>query len=113
MRPTVFIGTPLLGLSLLAAACQHSSEDRPNTPAELVRKRPLAEYERLLDKQLTPELARARFGAPDQITGSGLRIYVYDLDLGQQLWLGFPGDAPIVYARVRHTDGSTTDLVLR
>ena len=113
MRPTIFIATPLLGISLFASACQRAPDEQQPTPAELVRKRPLAEYERLLDKQLTPALARTRFGAPDQITGSGLRIYIYDLDLGQQLWLGFPGDAPIVYARVRHTDGSTTDLTLR
>ena len=112
MRPTVFIATPLLGLSLLASACQHPSDDQPVAPTEVVRKRSRADFERWLDKQLTPALARMHFGAPDEIRGSGLRIYVYDLDGGQQLWLWFPGDEAIVYARVRGADGSTTDLIL-
>ena len=112
MRPTVFIATPLLGLSLLASACQRQSDDQPAAPTEVVQKRSLADFERWLDKRLTPELARIHFGLPDEITGSGLRIYVYDLDAGQQLWLSFPGDEPIVFARVRAADGSTTDLTL-
>ena len=82
-------------------------------PAESDRPRTLAEFEPQLTRRLTPALAREAFGAPDEVTGSGLRIYVYELRAGSRLWLGFPGDAPIVYAKLRAPDGSSTDVPLR
>jgi hypothetical protein len=65
-----------------------------------------------LTGRLTPAVARAQFGPPDEETGSGLRIYIYRLADGRRLWLGFPGDAPIVYAKVQAIDGAMSDLPL-
>ena len=73
----------------------------------------LDDFTPFLTRDLTPTLARQRFGAPSQETGSGLRIFVYRLSDGRELWLGFPGDAPITYAKVRSPDGSSVDLPLR
>ena len=84
---------------------------RPDTsPGQL---RNLQDFQPYLTMRLTPALARAQFGPPDEETGSGLRIYVYRLDDGRRLRLGFPGDAPIVYAKVEAHDGAMSDLPLR
>ena len=75
--------------------------------------RTLQSLQPLLTRQLTPAEARARIGVPDEETGSGLRIYIYNLEDGKRLWLGFPGDAPIVYARLQGPGGMMSDLELR
>ena len=79
---------------LVASACDRD-------PVSPDRERTLADFQPYLTVQLTAADARARFGPPDEETGSGLRIYIYRFDDGHRLWLGFPGDAPIVYARLR------------
>ena len=75
--------------------------------------RPLSEFEPHLTRDLTPARARALFGTPSQEAGSGLMIYVYELEDERELWLGFPGEAPIAYAKVRSADGSARDVTLR
>jgi hypothetical protein len=42
-----------------------------------------------------------------------LLIYKYRLGGGPTLWLGFPGEAAIVYARLESKDGTFSDLPLR
>jgi hypothetical protein len=91
---------------LALAACDR----QPTTP---IRERTVAAFQPYLTKQLTRLEAQRQFGPPDEETGSGLRIYVYRLDDNRELWLGFPGDAAITYARVKSADGSMTDLTLR
>ena len=66
----------------------------------------------LLTRDLTPSLARRRLGAPDVETGSGLMIYGYRLDGGRTLWLGFPGERPILYAQLEE-EGARRVLPLR
>jgi len=82
-------------------------------PIAPVRERTVEAFQPYLTRQLTPSEARRQFGPPDEETGSGLRIYIYRLDDSRELWLGFPGDAAITYARVKSADGSMTDLTLR
>jgi hypothetical protein len=103
MRKSVIAAFWLLGA---IAAC----ERRPTTSSMA---RAAEAFQPYLTTDLTPASARARFGTPDEEAGSGLRIYIYRLEDGKQLWLGFPGDAPIVYAKVKGADGSVTDLPLR
>ena len=95
-------------LSMGAWSCQRAAS--PSSPDPVSG---LTRFEPYLNAQLTPAIARARFGQPDEETGSGLRIYIYKLNDGRRLWLGFPGDAPITYARIEGTDGVFTDLPLR
>jgi RNA polymerase sigma factor (sigma-70 family) len=76
--------------------------------------RALNDFQKRLDKSLTPAKAELVFGKPDGITGSGLLIYVYDLDDGTKIWLGFGGFAPIVYAHhVQKDDGKFVNLPLK
>jgi len=66
-----------------------------------------------LDKSLTPAKAETVLGKPDGITGSGLIIYVYDLDDGTKIRLGFPGFRPITYAHHVQKDGKFLELPLK
>ena len=107
MRRIVLLAL-VCGLSIGAWSCQQAGS--PSSPAPVSA---LSRFEPYLNAQLTPAIARARFGQPDEETGSGLRIYIYKLTDGRRLWLGFPGDAPITYARIEGLDGTFTDLPLR
>jgi len=98
-----------LCLGILAA----SSEACNKTPTASATDRPLAVFQPYLTRQLTPSGARSQFGAPNEITGSGLLIYKYRVEGSRTLWLGFPGEAAITYARLEAKDGSFTDLELR
>jgi hypothetical protein len=105
-----------LCLVLTAAVSQACSHPDPGASPPNAPKPPdgrtLTAFQPYLTRTLTPVIARAQFGAPDVETGSGLRIYKYRLDAGRTLWLWFPGDEPIVGARLEATDGTFTDLTL-
>lgn len=73
----------------------------------------LAEIQANLTKDLTPSRAETRFGKPDDVTGSGLLIYVYDVGDGDSLWLFFPGYAPIMRAALRDGAGELRELPIR
>jgi hypothetical protein len=96
----------VLGLS--SQACGGKSSPTSTQQNE----RPLSAFQPYLTKSLTPSAARARFGPPNEITGSGLIIYKYKVDGGRTLWLGFPGEAAISYAKLESKDGQFTELVL-
>ena len=100
------LGFLVVALCIALGAC----EQQPTSP---VRARTIDAFEPHLTAGLTPADARRLFGAPDEETGSGLRIYIYQLEGNRELWLGFPGDAPITYAHLKTADGAITDLVLR
>ena len=104
-------------LLLLALACAVLAGGwscrQPTSPGPLDQSSALTKFEPYLNSQLTPAIARARFGPPDEETGSGLRIFIYKLTDGRRLWLGFPGEAPITYARIEGVDGVFTDVPLR
>ena len=95
----------LMLLPLAAAGCSGN----PATPTA----RKFEAVAPLLTKDLTPTAARARLGPADEETGSGLMIYIYNLEDGRRLWLGFPGARPIVYARLEEPSGVMKDLELR
>jgi hypothetical protein len=99
---------PVAVVSLFAApACSPGSAGAP-APA-----RTYDAVAPLLTRDLTPTLARRRRGAPAVETGSGLMIYGYRLDDGRTLWLGFPGERPILYAQLEEPEGSRRVLPLR
>ncbi len=92
--------------------------DAPSSPAPSpspgqAGRRTLDEMIPRLTNDLTPDMAERFFGPPDEVTGSGLVIYVYRLDDGRKVWLGVPGNAPALYARLQALDGTTADLPLR
>jgi hypothetical protein len=75
--------------------------------------RTLADVQPYLRKDLTPQRAEQALGKPDEVTGSGLLIYVYHLANRQTVHLGFPGYAPIMYARLQTNGGPMADLPLK
>ena len=99
------LGFLVVAICIALGAC----EPQPTSPVH----RTIDAFEPHLTTRLTPADARRLFGTPDEETGSGLRIYIYALEGDRELWLGFPGDAPIMYAKEKTADGSVTDLVLR
>jgi hypothetical protein len=111
MLPRVRSITLALSLGTLAplAACNNSSSD----PAAVAAPRTVASMLPKLTRSLTPSGAEAVFGKPDEITGSGLLIYVYRAEEGKRVFLSFPGFAPIVSARAVDASGSAQELVLR
>lgn len=62
---------------------------------------------------MTPATAVAAFGEPDRKLGSGLIIYEYDLGDGGKVRLGFPGFAPIQYAKHISKGGQTEDIPVK
>jgi len=89
-----------------------SGEACTRAPTSSRNERSLSTFQPFLTRTLTPAIARSQFGSPDEVVGSGLLIYKYRLG-GPTLWLGFPGEAPIVYARLESKDGTFSDLPLR
>jgi hypothetical protein len=70
-------------------------------------------FESKLNKTFTLKDAERAFGKPDRVTGSGLTIFVYVLDDGREIWLGFAGDRPILYAKVKEKNNSFTEIDLK
>lgn len=56
----------------------------------------------------TPQLCSAA-GLPDWVTGSGLAIYIYQLEDGSSAWFGFAGEQHLMYARKVNQDGTTIE----
>jgi len=108
MKPLVFALCVVL-----AAAATEGCSSRNSTPTSAREERTLASFQPFLTRALTPSAVRAQFGAPDEVTGSGLLIYKYRVDGGRTLWLAFPGEAPITYAKLEAKDGTLTDLALQ
>ncbi len=108
-----FILAIVLTTTLIGCEAQLSQPRGQPASSTTIPPRTLAAMQPLLSKTLTPQVAEQLFGKPDEITGSGLIIYVYHLPNGQKLWLGFPGYRPIFYAKVQNNDGSTIDLPLQ
>lgn len=50
-------------------------------------------------------------GRPDWQTGSGLIIFVYELDDGSEVWLGFGGLSSLTYAIQVSPEGEKIDLL--
>jgi len=90
------------------AACNDTSD-----PAAAPAPRTVASMVPRITRSLTPAAAEERFGKPDEITGSGLLIYVYRVEEGKKIHLGFPGFAPIIYATVVDASGGSQALTLR
>jgi len=70
----------------------------------------LAHFLEGLQSNLTQKDAVAFWGEPATVTGSDLLIYQYQLGDGVSLWLGFPGDGPLVYAQLHTSSGKVFEL---
>jgi hypothetical protein len=101
-----------LAVPLLLAGCSRNSTDPAATEGVVTGPLTVASMLPRLSRSLTPARAEAIFGKPDQTTGSGLIIYVYRVEAGKLVYLGFPGFAPITYAKLLDVNGASQDLPL-
>ncbi|MBA3943413.1 MAG: hypothetical protein H0X37_02490 [Herpetosiphonaceae bacterium] len=102
-------------LATTLTGCVITGAEAANEPTSSTTSMPrtIAAMQPKLTQTLTPSAAEQLFGKPDEITGSGLLIYVYNMANGQKLWLGFSGYRSLFYAKVRNSDGSMQDLPLK
>jgi hypothetical protein len=105
-----------LALSLLLGACTKSASNPVDssalTAAAVAGPLTLAKMLPRLSRSLTPAIAEATFGKPDESVGSGLIIYVYHVEAGKSVWLSFPGFTQIINAKLRDASGVSQELPL-
>ena len=105
----------VLSLALLAPGCKGGDgvAGAPAAGGGASESRTLAEMRPELKKSLTPILAEQTFGPPDQRAGSGLIIYIYNIEEGRKVNLAFPGPTALIsFASVQEKNGGTTDIPL-
>jgi hypothetical protein len=102
-----------LSLALFAPACR-GSENVMGTPSGGQEERTLASMLPYLTKSLTAPVAELTFGRPDNTSGSGQILFIYNVENGQKVNLAFPGPtAPITFASLQDRNGGTTPIVLK
>jgi hypothetical protein len=104
-----------LSLALLASGCKGGDRvvGAPTAGGGSSEARTLAGMKPDLKKSLTPILAEQTFGPPDQKAGSGLIIYIYNVEDGRKVNLAFPGPTALIsFASVQEKNGGTTDIPL-
>ena len=87
--------------------------DNSGNEGSFGRHKTLEDFRQRLRRDLTPAKATDLFGKPDRQIGSGLIIYVYDLDDGTAIWLGFPGYGKILYSKHVQANGKKEDIPLK
>ncbi|MEA4909452.1 MAG: hypothetical protein GYA17_20275 [Chloroflexi bacterium] len=103
--------TPAAGIDCPSEQCRAPQLDeaaRAACAAETARS--LEAFQGLRPDSTFEELC-AQAGPPDWETGSGLLIYIYELEDGSTLWAGFAGPEHLVYARQVGSNGQATDLL--
>jgi hypothetical protein len=102
-----------LSLALLAPACK-GTENVAGTPLGGQEGRTLASMMPYLTKSLTAPQAELTFGRPDAASGSGLVLFIYNVEDGKKVNLGFPSPTdPISFASVQDKNGGTTPITLK
>jgi hypothetical protein len=96
----------LIAIATTVSACG-------GAPASSRPARELSVFQPHLLASLTPTIAIEKFGPPDSEMRSDKRVLVYRLTNNRRLLLSFPGEAPIIFARVEDAGGLTTELPLR
>ena len=108
------LGTALvLSLVLLAPACK-GTENVTGTPMGGQEGRTLAGMLPYLTKSLTAPQAELTFGRPDAASGSGLILFIYNVEDGKKVNLVFPSPTePISFASLQDKNGGTTPITLK
>ena len=109
--------TYALGLSLALATAGCKGADPvvgvPTAGGGGSESRTLAQMRPEIKKSLTPILSEQTFGPPDQKAGSGLIIYIYNVEDGRKVNLAFPGPTALIsFASVQEKTGGTTEIPL-
>lgn len=83
------------------------SERFPSCAAQTLRA--ADEFAGFVSSDLSLEDLCGAAGQPDWVTGSGLSIYIYQLNDDGALWFGFAGDDELMVVRQVSSEGSVTD----
>jgi hypothetical protein len=102
-------------LSLLAAAPACNGTDtvmgNPMTGSE---GRTLASMLPFITKSLTAPQAELTFGKPDDAAAGGSVLFIYNVENGQKVNLGFPNPTdPISFASLQDKNGGTTPISIK
>jgi hypothetical protein len=101
-----------LAFPLVLAGCSTSTTDPVAATSPVSHPLTVASMLPRLSRSLTPAIAEATFGKPDESVGSGLIIYVYHVEAGKSVYLSFPGFARITDARLQDANGASQELPL-
>ena len=101
-----------LASALAFTGCQ-GTEDVMGIPSSGVAGRTLQSMLPDIKKSLTPALAEEKFGVANQAVGSGLIIFVYNVEDGKKVNLAFPGPTALIsYASWTDKSGNVTAIPL-
>jgi len=95
---------------LFLASCK-GTEHIEGTPTNVLVNNTVATMQPYITQSLTPQAAIDRFGSPNSRSSAGEVVYVYNVENGQKVSLGFPSlIGTIVFARLTDMTGVSTNL---
>ena len=102
----------ILALGLVAPACK-GTENVLGTPMGGGAGRTYESMRPHIKKSLTAPQAELTFGPPDAGSGGSLVLFIYNVEDGKKVNLGFPNPTdPISYASLQDKNGGTTPIPL-
>jgi hypothetical protein len=102
-----------LALFLLAPGCK-GTDNVVGNPAGGPESRTLASMLPFITKSLTAPQAELTFGRPDAAASSGSILFIYNVENGQKVNLGFPNPTdPISFANLQDKNGGTTPIPIK
>jgi hypothetical protein len=102
-----------LALFLGAPGCK-GTESVVGDPAGGSEGRTLASMLPYITKSLTAPQAELTFGQPDAAQSGGSIVFVYNVENGQKVNLGFPNPTdPISFANLQDKNGGTTPIPIK
>jgi len=101
-----------LSLFLAVPGCNGTDPVQGN-PITGVEGRTLASMRPYITKSLTAPQAELTFGKPDAAASSGSILFIYNVEDGQKVNLGFPNPTdPISFANLQDKNGGTTPITI-
>ena len=102
-----------LSLFLSVPGC-NGSDAVVGTPITGQEGRTLASMLPFITKTLTAPQAELTFGKPDAAAASGSILFIYNVEDGKKVNLGFPNPTdPISFANLQDKNGGTTPIQLK
>ena len=104
-----------LGLALLLGAPGCNGGDNVvGNPMTGQEGRTLNSMLPFITKSLTAPQAELTFGKPDAAASSGSILFIYNVENGQKVNLGFPNPSdPIAFANLQDKNGGTTPIQIK
>lgn len=100
-----------LALALGVGGCK--GKEVTGNPTSQTEFRTLASMLPFLTKSLTAAKAEEKFGLPNQLTNSGVLVYIYDVEDDKKVSLVFPLDGGVIsFARLQDRNGVSQLLPL-